>query len=56
MAKEFAEKYIEPISHQIDVENKIPEDILEGLRELDLFGIPFLINMVERAEVIPVTY
>ncbi|NLB88056.1 MAG: acyl-CoA dehydrogenase, partial [Syntrophomonadaceae bacterium] len=41
MAKEFAEKYIEPISQQIDEENRIPEDILEGLRELDLFGIPF---------------
>lgn len=41
MAKEFAEKYIEPISHQIDVENKIPEEILKGLGELDLFGIPF---------------
>lgn len=41
MAKEFAEKYIDPISHQIDVENKIPEEILKGLGELDLFGIPF---------------
>lgn len=41
MAKEFAEKYIEPISHQIDTENRIPDEIIEGLRELDLFGIPY---------------
>lgn len=41
MAKEYAEKYIEPVSHQIDVENKIPDDIITGLGELDLFGIPF---------------
>ena len=41
MARDFAEKYIEPVAEQIDRENKIPEDILEGLAELDLFGIPF---------------
>ncbi len=41
MARDFAEKYIEPVAEQIDRENKIPDDILEGLAELDLFGIPF---------------
>ncbi len=41
MARDFAEKYIEPVAEQIDQENKIPEDILKGLAELDLFGIPF---------------
>ncbi len=41
MARDFAEKYIEPVAEQIDRENKIPEDILKGLAELDLFGIPF---------------
>ncbi|HBQ26536.1 MAG TPA: acyl-CoA dehydrogenase [Syntrophomonas sp.] len=41
MARDFAEKYIEPVAEQIDRENKIPQDILEGLAELDLFGIPF---------------
>jgi len=40
-AQEYAEKYIEPISHQIDVENKVPEEILAGLGELDMFGIPY---------------
>lgn len=41
MAKEFAEKYIEPVAEKIDRENKIPDDILKGLAELDLFGIPY---------------
>lgn len=41
MAREFAEKYIEPVAEQIDRENKIPDDILAGLAELDLFGIPY---------------
>lgn len=40
-AREFAEKYIEPIGHQIDVENSIPPEIISGLSELDMFGIPF---------------
>ena len=31
MARDFAEKYIEPVAEQIDRENKIPQDILEGL-------------------------
>lgn len=41
MAREFAEKYIEPVAEQIDHENKVPDEILAGLGELDLFGIPF---------------
>ncbi len=41
MARDFAEKYIEPVAEQIDRENQIPQAILEGLAELDLFGIPF---------------
>ncbi|HOQ09520.1 MAG TPA: acyl-CoA dehydrogenase family protein [Syntrophomonadaceae bacterium] len=41
MAREFAEKYIEPVAEQIERENKIPEDILKGLAELELFGIPY---------------
>lgn len=40
-AREYAQKNIEPISHQIDVENKVPDEILKGLGELELFGIPF---------------
>ncbi|WP_054694107.1 acyl-CoA dehydrogenase family protein [Syntrophomonas palmitatica] len=41
MAKEFAEKYLEPVAEQVDRENKIPDEILKGLAELDLFGIPY---------------
>lgn len=39
-AREYAEKYIEPLAEQIDHENKVPAEILEGLGELDLLGIP----------------
>lgn len=39
-AREYAEKYIEPISEKIDAENKVPPEIIQGLGELDLFGIP----------------
>ena len=41
MAREFAEKSIAPVAKQIDEESKIPEEILAGMAELDLFGIPF---------------
>jgi len=41
MARDYAEKYIEPIARQIDEENKIPQEIIDGLAELELFGIPF---------------
>ncbi|MGI5879100.1 MAG: acyl-CoA dehydrogenase family protein [Syntrophomonadaceae bacterium] len=40
-AQEYAEKFIEPISHQIDEENQVPDEILKGLAELDMFGIPY---------------
>ncbi|MGE5453570.1 MAG: acyl-CoA dehydrogenase family protein [Methylocystaceae bacterium] len=39
-AREYAEKYIEPIAEQIDKENRVPQAIMEGLGELDLLGIP----------------
>lgn len=41
MAREFAEKYIEPVAEQIERENKVPDEILAGLADLDLFGIPY---------------
>lgn len=41
MAREFSEKSILPYAQQIDQENMIPEEILEGLAELGLFGIAF---------------
>lgn len=41
MAREFAEKNIEPLAEQIDHENKVPEEIIAGLAELELMGIPF---------------
>lgn len=40
-AREYAEKFIEPLWKKIDEENKVPDDILKGLGELDLFGIPY---------------
>lgn len=40
-AREYAEKFIDPVGEQIDTSNEIPEEILAGLRDLDLFGIPF---------------
>lgn len=41
MAQDFGEKYLSAVAEQIDRENKIPEDIMKGLAELDLFGLPF---------------
>ncbi|MDD2621011.1 MAG: acyl-CoA dehydrogenase family protein [Syntrophomonadaceae bacterium] len=41
MAREFAEKSIAPVAKQIDEESKIPQDILDGMAELELFGVPF---------------
>ena len=41
MAQEFAEKSIAPLAKQIDEENRIPEEIIAAMAELDLFGIPF---------------
>lgn len=41
MAQEFSEKYVVPAAEQIDKENKFPQEILEGLADLDLFGLPF---------------
>lgn len=39
-AREFAEKSIEPVVDQIMDENKVPDDIIAGLKELDLFALP----------------
>lgn len=41
MARDFAEKYLEPIARQIDEDNKIPEEIIKTMGELELFGVPF---------------
>ncbi|MGE5380500.1 MAG: acyl-CoA dehydrogenase family protein, partial [Methylocystaceae bacterium] len=41
MAREFAEKYVAPIADQIERENHLPDEIVEGMAELDLFGLPF---------------
>jgi alkylation response protein AidB-like acyl-CoA dehydrogenase len=40
MARDFAEKRLEPIARQIDEENQIPAEILAEMGELELFGIP----------------
>lgn len=41
MAREFAERSIDPIAEQIDQENNVPEEVIKGMAELDLFGISF---------------
>ncbi len=41
MAREFAEKEISPVVEQIELENQVPDHILKGMAELDLFGLPF---------------
>ncbi|MGI6488184.1 MAG: acyl-CoA dehydrogenase [Syntrophomonadaceae bacterium] len=41
MARDFAEQSIEPLVTQIDQENRVPQEILDGLRELELLGLPF---------------
>lgn len=40
MAREFAEKHLEPIAKQIDDENQIPAEVLTSLAELELLGVP----------------
>jgi len=39
MARDYAEQCIEPLVEQIEKENKVPEEIIKGLAELDLFGL-----------------
>ncbi len=41
MAEKFAENNIAPVAKKIDEESRIPEEILQGLAELDLMGIAF---------------
>ena len=40
MARDFAEKRLEPIARQIDEENQIPAEILTEMGELEVLGIP----------------
>jgi alkylation response protein AidB-like acyl-CoA dehydrogenase len=40
-AREFGEQVIAPVADQIDRENKIPKEVMEGLAELGMFGIQF---------------
>lgn len=40
-AKEFADKVISPLADQIDRTNEMPADIIEGLADMGMFGIPF---------------
>lgn len=40
-AREYTEKYIEPIGESIDRENRIPDSVLQELAELGMFAIPF---------------
>jgi Acyl-CoA dehydrogenases len=39
MARDYADTYIAPLAEQIEHENQVPAEILQGLAELDLFGM-----------------
>jgi alkylation response protein AidB-like acyl-CoA dehydrogenase len=41
MAQDFGEKYLKPIAEQIDRESKVPDEIIKGISELELLGLPF---------------
>lgn len=41
MARDFADTRIAPVARIIDEESQVPDDILKGLAELDLFGLAF---------------
>ncbi len=40
-AREFAQKAIMPNLQELESQDKIPNDILEGIADLELFGMPF---------------
>jgi len=40
-ARDFAEKYIEPLVRRIEDENDVPRQIIDRMAELELFGIQF---------------
>lgn len=40
-AREFAEKNIMPVADQIEQDGQIPDEILKGMAELELFGIAY---------------
>lgn len=40
-AREFAQKAIMPNLQKLESQDKIPDDILEGIADLELFGMPF---------------
>ncbi len=39
MAKDFAQNELKPVASKIDMEHKIPDEILEKLRKLGFFGV-----------------
>lgn len=39
MARDYAEQAIRPVADQIEKDNRVPDDIMAGLAELDLFGM-----------------
>jgi alkylation response protein AidB-like acyl-CoA dehydrogenase len=41
MARDFAEKHVEPFIQRIEDENDVPREIIDGMAELDLFAIQF---------------
>ena len=40
-AREFADKYLEPIASEIDEQSRHPEEVFARLAEMDWMGIPF---------------
>ncbi|NLN87512.1 MAG: acyl-CoA dehydrogenase family protein, partial [Syntrophomonadaceae bacterium] len=40
-AQQFASKTILPLVRQLEEENKIPQEVWDGLAELGFFGLPF---------------
>ena len=39
MAREFAEQTIRPVIEKIETDNRVPDQIMSGLAELDMFGL-----------------
>ncbi len=41
MARDYGEQNIAPLAEQIEATNQVPQEILQGLAGLDLFGMPY---------------
>ena len=41
MFREFAEKEVKPLAHEIDEEERFPQETVKKMAELGIMGIPF---------------